>query len=264
MNTPSVRLHGGPPYSVVVLHGGPGALGEMAPVAQELSKQQGVLETLQKETSVDRQVEELRLALKEYGQLPATLIGHSWGAMLAFLFAARYPEQVKQLILVSSGPFESRLATTILPTRLSRLSEQQQHELKLLIDQLDDPAVLQKDSLLGQLGAVLSKADAYDALQPDTEPPTPLFTVYQQVWREATALRETGHLIAMGRNIACPVIAIHGAYDPHPCEGVREPLSAILRDFRFILLERCGHTPWLERQARDHFFEFLRKEVSSR
>ncbi|MHA1167837.1 MAG: alpha/beta fold hydrolase, partial [Candidatus Hodarchaeales archaeon] len=32
-----LRKHGKPPYSIAVIHGGPGAGGEMAPVAIELS-----------------------------------------------------------------------------------------------------------------------------------------------------------------------------------------------------------------------------------
>ena len=31
----------------------------------------------------------------------------------------------------------------------------------------------------------------------------------------------------MGRKIKCPVVAIHGDYDPHLAEGVREPLSRV-------------------------------------
>src|SRR5204862_304097 len=68
-------------------------------------------------------------------------------------------------------------------------------------------------------------------------------------------LRRTGALLDAARRIACPVVAIHGDSDPHPAEGVERPLGAALADFRFILLERCGHTPWLERGARRRFFE---------
>ena len=84
--------------------------------------------------------------------------------------------------------------------------------------------------------------------------------VYQKVWKEAAELRRSGKLLEMGKNIQCPVVAIHGDYDPHPAEGVRVPLSAILKDFRLILLKNCGHKPWIERKARDELFRVL-KEV---
>ncbi|MCX6689200.1 MAG: alpha/beta hydrolase [Methanoregula sp.] len=74
-------------------------------------------------------------------------------------------------------------------------------------------------------------------------------------------LRKSGDLLAYGRQITCPVVAIHGDYDPHPEDGIRIPLSRVVRDFRFILLDNCGHTPWIERRARERFYEVLIDEV---
>src|ERR1051326_1805009 len=99
----NLRTYGKKPYQVAVIHGGPGAPGEMAPVARELSALYGVLEPLQTMTTVDGQVEELAAVLKEHGDLPITLVGYSWGAMLSYIFTSRYPSFVKKLILVSSG-----------------------------------------------------------------------------------------------------------------------------------------------------------------
>jgi len=50
------KKHGNPPFTVVVVHGGPGAGGEMAPVARELSKNFGVLEPIQTESTIEGQV----------------------------------------------------------------------------------------------------------------------------------------------------------------------------------------------------------------
>ena len=85
--------------------------------------------------------------------------------------------------------------------------------------------------------------------------------LHQQVWGEATELRKSGQLLALGQQIQCPVVAIHGDYDPHPAQGVEQPLTAVLTDFRFILLRNCGHLPWLEREARDKFYEILTAEL---
>ncbi|GAI40540.1 unnamed protein product, partial [marine sediment metagenome] len=85
--------------------------------------------------------------------------------------------------------------------------------------------------------------------------------IFRNVWKEATELRSSGELLRLGKNIQCPVVVIHGDYDPHPSEGVKDPLSRILKDFRFILLDNCGHYPWLERAARDKFYDTLKSEV---
>ena len=75
-------------------------------------------------------------------------------------------------------------------------------------------------------------------------------------------MRISGELLELGKNITCPVVAIHGDYDPHPAEGIKDPLSRVLHDFRFLLLENCGHQPWMERGARDKFYGILKKEVA--
>jgi len=41
------RKYGKPPFRVAVIHGGPGAGGEMAPVVRELASDCGVLEPIQ-------------------------------------------------------------------------------------------------------------------------------------------------------------------------------------------------------------------------
>ncbi len=71
----NLRIYGSKPFNVAVIHGGPGAPGEMAPVARELSSASGVLEPLQTATSLKGQVQELHTVLKEYGDLPVILIG---------------------------------------------------------------------------------------------------------------------------------------------------------------------------------------------
>ena len=79
--------------------------------------------------------------------------------------------------------------------------------------------------------------------------------VFTAVWDKAAQLRRSGELLSHGEKITCPVVAIHGDYDPHPYiyRGVEEPLRRVVRDFRFILLNECGHSPWMEKRARSRF-----------
>ena len=124
----NLRKYGNKPFNVAVIHGGPGAPGEMAPVARELSSVRGVLEPLQTATTLEGQVQELKAVLEKNGDLPVTLIGFSWGAMLCFIFTAQYPLFVKKLILIGSGAYEEKYAADITKTRLSRLSEEERVE----------------------------------------------------------------------------------------------------------------------------------------
>lgn len=261
-----LRIYGMPPYSVVVVHGGPGARGEMVPVARELSKRWGVLEPLQTATTVQGEVEELKEVLERAGDLPATLIGFSWGAWLCIILAAEYPALVGKLILVGSGPFEERYAASIAETRRSRLTEEEWVDLAAItriLESSEDVDAGEKRAALARIGALLSKVDAYDPLPSSIESEVADLRsdVFQAVWREAAELRRTGKLLDLVKRVEGPVVAIHGDRDPHPAEGVLGPLSAVLKSFKFILLEKCGHAPWTERWARKKFYDILNEEL---
>ena len=87
----NLRTYGEAPFTIAVIHGGPGAGGEMAPVARRLACDYGVLEPIQTVATLEGQVQELARVLKEHGTAPVFLIGFSWGAWLSFIVAARCP-----------------------------------------------------------------------------------------------------------------------------------------------------------------------------
>ena len=222
----NLRIHGDAPYCTAVVHGGPGAAGEMAPVARALSVSRGVLEPLQTETSIDAQVDELHTILRDHADWPTVVIGFSWGAWLSLILAARHPDSAARLILVGAGPFRQEYVAQLLEARQQRDDE---------YDPVDDPC--------------------------EKEPIEFRKDLYDQVWPEAAKLREQGVLLDVASSIQCPVLAIHGDHDPHPWQGVSQPLSEAVAHFRFELLKRCGHKPWIERQARDQFYQLLEMEL---
>ena len=258
----NLRIYGKPPFTLALIHGGPGAPGELAPMARELAGNQGVLEPFQTQASLSGQIEELKEVLENYGTLPVILAGFSWGAWLSFLFTAQYPNMIKKLILISSGSFREEYALDLEQIRLSRLSRKEQSEVESLIAVLYDPDTRDKNTAFARLGQLLSKADAYDPLNNNSEGMECQFDIFQSVWQDAEKLRKNGSLLQMGEGITCPVVAIHGDYDSHSAQGVEKPLVTVVKNFRFILLEKCGHKPWLERQAREEFFKVMREEIS--
>ena len=257
----NLRTYGNPPFNVAVIHGGPGAAGEMRPVARGLAVGWGVLEPIQTAMSLEGQVEELKTVLEKNGDIPVTLIGFSWGAWLSFIVAARYPAIIKKLILLGSGPYEEKYAIKIQETRLNRLSKEEREEFESIFRTLDDPATEHKDRAFAKLGALACKADAYDPEMEKSEEIDCRSDIFQSVWPEAEKLRSSGQLLELAKHINCPVIAIHGDYDTHPAEGVQKPLSAIIKDFQFILLKNCGHKPWIEKHAGKEFFQILKGQL---
>ena len=114
---------------------------------------------------------------------------------------------------------------------------------------------------MARLGKLWTRADSYQPLALDSQVLECQYDTNRSVWAGASKLRSSGQLLELGRKITCPVVAIHGDYDPHPVEGVKDPLSGVLKDFRFILLEKCGHYPWMERSVRDRFYAILKNEL---
>lgn len=255
------RKYGNSPFAVAVIHGGPGVSGEMAPVARELCSNGGVLEPLQTATTLNGQVRELKTVLQKNGDLPITLIGWSWGAWLSFIVTARYPAFVKKLILIGSGAFEEKYTVNMMDTRLRRLNKNERTEVLSVMSTLSDPTNDNKNLLMARFGALMFKTDSYDPSPYESTRLRYRYDIYERVWTEASKLRRTGKLLDLGKNIECPVVAIHGDYDPHLSEGVKDPLSSVLKNFRFILLKHCGHYPWFERAIKDRFYEILKNEV---
>jgi pimeloyl-ACP methyl ester carboxylesterase len=257
----TLRSYGQAPFRIAVLHGGPGAPGEMAPVARELARERGVLEPLQTADTLEGQVRELRDVLETHAELPFTLIGWSWGAWLGYILAARYSALVRKLILVGCPPLKDQYVARIHATRMSRLSKDEKRELDVITIALQDVSIKDQNTPLSRFGKIISKADSFDPLPPDAEEIPVQFDIHQRVWGAAAELRASGELLDLGNQIRCPAVAIHGDYDPHPAEGVQKPLDQVIKDFRFILLPHCGHTPWREKEARDKFFEVLQNEI---
>lgn len=261
----NVRYYGKEPFQVAVIHGGPGALGSVAAIARELSKNYGVLEPIQTKTSIKGQVLELYEVLKAFGNLPITLIGHSWGAWLAYIITARYPSLINKLILVSSGPFEEKYVKKLKENRLSRLSSEEKKEFQFIVDELNCPETEEQEKKIARLGKLVSKTDNFKAIEIETEEQDKILAegnTFQLVWNEASKLRKTGSLLEFGKQIKCPVVAIHGDYDPHPAEGVETPLKNVIEDFRFYLFKKCGHSPWKEQYAKNLFYKTIREEIN--
>jgi pimeloyl-ACP methyl ester carboxylesterase len=259
----SLRKYGSPPYKVVVVHGGPGAPGEMQLVAQEISKEFGVLEPLLLSLTIDEHIQKLRTMIEHDGDLPVILIGWSWGAWLGVIFTAKYHELVQKLMIIGSGPFLEGYANEIMETRLNRLNTRDRVEVQSILGFLDDTSIenRKKDATMTRFGKLMSKADSYNSISLEDDVITFSYQTFQSIWSQAGKLRSSGELVDLVRKISCPIVAIHGDYDPHPYQGVKKPLSKFGKDFKFYLLQHCGHKPWNEAEAKEKFYEILKREI---
>jgi pimeloyl-ACP methyl ester carboxylesterase len=161
---------------------------------------------------------------------------------------------VRKLILVGSGPFEAQYSSAIRATKMSRLTNEERAELKTF-------------SLVGEdaVARFIALSDVADTYERDTSPqPSVRFdrTIHAAVWPEADGMRKSGALLDAVTNIQCPVLAIHGDYDPRPSAGVRIPLQAALPAAQFAQLGQCGHKPWQEIHAKDDFYRLVENALA--
>ena len=262
MSQMTARTYGSPPFRVAVLHGGPGAPGYMAPVARELGEIMGVLEPLQTRDSLDGQIEELRAQLVNHAELPVTLIGSSWGAVLALFLSARAEMMIEKLILVGSAVFDAGNSSRVETRRLERLDAETRRRYETVKRELETAEAEDADRLMKEWGDIIFDADVYDPLTRDLEVLEVQHELHKKVWADFVALRDCpGFLKAEFTKIAVPTVVVHGEFDPHSIEGIRPFLENCLRVVSFLTLPKCGHYPWIERHAKGRFFEILRREI---
>ncbi len=226
-----VRRHGSHGQTIVVLHGGPGALGSAATLARALSSDFQVLEPLQRRSgrvplTVQRHVEDLVVVAPK----PAIVVGWSWGAMLGLSYAAREPSLVSKLVLVGCGTYDEASRALL---RKARATQAESFEVT------EEDVASNEQVLVDEAGHV-------------------------ETWNDVLRQQREGLEPQSFRNIQAPVLMIHGDTDPHPGAATRDVLRRFIGHLEYVELERCGHEPWRERHAREAFLKTIRAWLCGR
>lgn len=258
----AIREYGSSGPWIVLLHGGPGAPGYMAPVARGLAGSFRVLEPFQRRSgdtplSVARHIDDLHQVVIRCGDKQPALVGHSWGAMLALAYAAAHPNSARALVLVGCGTFDQASRDRVRETREARLDNALGRRLEHLAVESPDP-----DQRLAALGSMMLPLDSCELIDGALELGTCDARAYQETWDDMLRLQTQGVYPASFAAITQPVLMLHGAADPHPGPMIRASLMASLPQLEYREWERCGHYPWLERAVRDDFFAVLRQWLS--
>jgi pimeloyl-ACP methyl ester carboxylesterase len=235
----------------------------MAPVARELSSLAGVIEPIQTRDSMMGQIEELEKQLTDHSNPPVTIIGSSWGAVLALFLAARKKITLEKLILIGSAVFDAESSSKIENIRLARLDAEKRRRFEEIQSRLAQASNEDLGKIAKEWGDIFFHTDIYDPLTTELEVMEVQYELHKKVWADFVALRDrSGYLKEEFSKIDTPAVVIHGDYDPHPIEGIRPFLEDCLKDVRFYILPNCGHYPWIERFAERQFYNILKKEIS--
>jgi len=244
----------------IVLHGGPGAPGCAGGLARALADPLYVLEPWQRWSSdapltVDRHVADLMDVVSRHasGEKPA-LVGESWGAMLALVFASRHPDRVSALLLIGCGTFDPGSRARLWEALERRTTPELKAQLARLEDEFPDGAerAAQAHRLSDPIYTYCRADDADD--------PVEQFDLkgHLETWSDMLRRQASGAFPAEFASIRCPVLMLHGAYDPHPGAMIRDSLEPYLPHLEYRELDECGHSPWVEKHAKARFLETAR------
>ena len=258
---------------LLVLHGGPGAdhrylLPQMLDLARDhelvLYDQRGG----GRSASDDRtpitwrtHVEDLDGLVRELGVDPLTIVGYSWGGLLAMLFAiesaaGRARAKPERLVLVDPAPitrdFRSRFESEFARRQSSEAIAGARAALADTdLRARDADAYRQRAFELSVAGYFADPSRARDLT-----PFRVVGRVQQSVWESLGDfdLTRAGNL----DTVHLPTIVAHGRQDPIPLES--SETAARLLGARLVVLEDCGHVPYVEQPAA--LFETIRNFLS--
>lgn len=259
-----IRRYGSEGPVVIVLHGGPGAAGSAELLARGLSEGFQVLEPWQRGSgqgeplSVVQHITDLHDLVRELriGRPPA-LVGESWGAMLALAYAAEYPTEAGPIVLVGCGTFDRQSRAHSVRTREKRIE-------KFLAEHPEHAADLELS-----LGERIMKwhdlTDNFAPLPTPQNPENPSFDMqgHKETWQDMLRCQDAGLYPEKFSAIISPVLMLHGTYDPHPGEMIRDSLLPYLPQLEYRQFEQCGHDPTIERHARQAFFAVMRQWLAA-
>ncbi len=262
----AVRRYGMGGPAVALLHGGPGAAGEMASLARDLAGGFRILEPRQRRSggpplTVARHVADLAAVLPE----GTALVGWSWGAMLALSFAAAHPGRARSLALVGCGTYDEASRAVYRRAVDARLGEEGRRQAARLRREMAAAASdEERDRLLADLGRLLGRAQAHDPLPEDDGGALPVDARgHDETWADALRLQAEGVEPAAFAAITCPVLMLQGDEDPHPGAATADLLRLFMPQLQYRGLARCGHRPWAERYAREPFLAALGEWLGS-
>ncbi len=254
------RVYGsqGPP--VIIVHGGPGIAGYLAPVCRELSDCFRVFEPLQRMSegeplTVAQHVRDLHeTVIHSCAQSRPALVGHSWGAMLVLAYAAAHPGIAQSLVLIGCGTFDAASREMFRGNVDRRMTPVQRAHLRRMSRTIRDP-----DVRMCAVGRLLESAYSYDLVPHRDETEYYDSRGHEESWADMMRLQSEGVYPAAFSQIGAPVLMLHGLHDPHPGSSIYEALAHVIPQIEYVPLQWCGHYPWHERHAGAEFYELLQQ-----
>ncbi|MCY3603047.1 MAG: alpha/beta fold hydrolase [Chloroflexi bacterium] len=246
----------GPP--VVLCHGGPGIYDYLEPVAAMIDDLATVYRYDQRGCgrSEDREPFDVATFLADLDALRAhwgheawTVVGHSWGATLALLYAVRYPERTERLVYISGTGIDPAWHHDYRRAREAKLQTAECDRLRSLEEARTVATGAELDRINAERATLLEATEYYDATRFEQLPRYDRFPVNYALNAALNAqmngLEESGVLPTQIARIAAPTLVLDGEADPRP-RWARAQVAELIPNARHLTIEGAGHDPWVE------------------
>ena len=266
----TARQGSGPP--LVLLHGGPGLWDYFDQVASMIDDVAEVFRYDQRGGgrsqdvpgySVAAFVADLDVLRAHWGYERWIVGGHSWGADLALSYAAEHPERTSAILYLSGTGIiddwhdeyhENADARRTPAERVRRL------ELRAML-KADGTLPVELDReycVLTWMADYVDRDDAQHLAEQLLRPYGPNYALNAELNADWSRLQADDAFVRRVREIAAPVLIMHGAEDPRP-PRLAERLAASLPNATLDIVPNAGHLPWVEQPepTRDTLRTFL-------
>ncbi|MGW1339731.1 alpha/beta fold hydrolase [Kribbella sp. NPDC002412] len=238
---------------VVILHGGPGLWDDYAVLAEMLDDltvvhrfdQRGCGRSgpsdVQTMARLAQDIDELRAY---WGHEKIVVVGHSFGATLALVYAASYPSSVAGVVYLDGvGVGDWRTAYDV--TQRRRMTPEQQARLEALgaADRSADEEIEFR-----VLSWFTDHADASRAMEWALESASvdlPINFAANNALGAEIKSWPADYVAGLAAGLPMHVTYIHGDGDPRPASAVQD-LAAHTPRHTFHLIPGAGHSPWRE------------------
>ena len=246
----------GPP--VVLCHGGPGIYDYLGPVAAMIDEVATIHRYDQRGCGLSQDsgpydvatlTDDLDALRAYWGYEAWTVIGHSWGATLALLYAIRHPERIDRLVYISGTGIDPSWHNEYRRNREAKILPAERERFQL-INQLRSTSTGEElDQLNEERSSILERTELYDSTRIAKVPRYDCFPVNYALNRalneEMRRIEETGRLPTQISRIAVPTLVLDGEGDPRP-RWARSHIAQLIAGCRHVTVELAGHDPWVE------------------